>query len=123
MMDAICALLPKQLQTNPADDQGRVPGIDHVELADASTVEAYIHNVVYIDGTQCLTPSDYKRQKTSQYFWVSVACESNDEVYQQTVRISRCMQVSMPLRQDGCSLRLALVDFWKRPATNPLSGK
>lgn len=123
-MGVVRPLLKKFLEKHPAEDQGRVPDLDHVQSASLSSLNAHVHKVVWIDGQQCITSVDYKRQKSSQSFWVLVECEKNGVVYQQPGRVSRYLRLSLPDGQDGQprTLRVALVDFWTRPATNPVWG-
>lgn len=124
MMTVIRPLLVKYLEKHPAENQGRVPDVDHVQGAPLSSLNAYVHTLVWIDGQLCITSVDYKRQKSAQSFWVLIECEKHGQSYHQPGRVSRYLRLSLPDGQDGQprTLRVALVDFWTRPASNPVWG-
>lgn len=93
-------------------DGRRLPDIEHLQKADWSEHDAWMHRLVQVQGQQRVTCTEYNRQRKSQSYWVLVDFQG----YDMPGRVNKYVRVGLPPHPDGTPrmLRVALCDFWGR---------
>lgn len=108
-------MLTKYLQANMPESEEREADISHIQSANTSLLEVYMHDMVMLNAEWCLSSAGYGRPKKTQSYWAMV----HYKTYSQPSRIKKYVRVVLPPNPvDGSSrqLKVALCDFWVRSA-------